>query len=271
MPAPIPHLHHKPTLRLHLDDISHPASQVASSALDSGLFLTRAIEHVLEHLYVAHGSGLIPKVRSVTVVLRGMGGVAYTTGLQLDDLHKEIHLSLDYVNGVLSRNFAGVRHEIAGVITHEMVHCFQNNCHGTAPGGLIEGIADFVRLKAGLAPPHWNKSPENRGQKWDEGYQKTAWFLEWLEDEHGQGTVSRMNETMGNEKYDEKKFWLNLFGHSIDSLWTKYKKTWSVSDEHTAPRMSREPSTESQLEIINLDEKEKLEASEDSKARESGP
>ncbi|KIW14811.1 hypothetical protein PV08_07596 [Exophiala spinifera] len=268
MPAPLPHLHPKPLLRLHLNDVSHPASQVAASALDSGLYLTRAIEHVLEHLYCAHGSSQIPKVRSVTVVLRGIGGVAYTTGLQLDDLHKEIHLSLDYVLGVLARNSAGVRHEIAGVITHEMVHCFQNNSRGTAPGGLIEGVADFVRLKAGLAPPHWNRSPENRGEKWDEGYQKTAWFLEWLEVEYGQGTVSRMNETMGTEKYDEKKFWLNLFGQSVDSLWKTYKKTWNTVDEDAAPHMSREPSMDSQIELINLDEKEKLEASEDSQVRD---
>jgi hypothetical protein len=103
-----------------------------------------------------------------------MGGVAYTTVLPLDDLHKEIHLSLDYVQGVLSRDPAGLRHELDGVITHEMVHCFQGNCEGTAPGGLVEGIADFVRLKAGLSPPHWNRAPENRGHKWDEGYQKTA-------------------------------------------------------------------------------------------------
>jgi hypothetical protein len=110
--APImpPQLRHKPMLRLHIDDLSHSAAQVASNSLDGGLYLTRAIEHVIAHLYTAHGSSDIPRVRSITVVLRPMGGVAYTTGLTLDELHKEIHLSLDYVQGVLSRNSAGVRH-----------------------------------------------------------------------------------------------------------------------------------------------------------------
>ncbi|KAJ9614492.1 hypothetical protein H2200_002629 [Cladophialophora chaetospira] len=211
--APIlpPQLGHKPLLRLHIDDISHPAAQVASASLDSGLYLTRAIENVVAHLYRPYGSDNIPK---------------YTTGLPLDDLHKEIHLSLEYVQGVLSRNSAGVRHELAGVITHEMVHCFQGNCEGTAPGGLIEGIADFVRLKAGLAPPHWNRAPENRGHDWDEGYQKTAWFLEWLEEERGHGTVSLMNETMRRHRYDEHKFWKGIFGVSVQELWKKYKETW---------------------------------------------
>jgi len=118
-PVSAPGLHHKPKLRLHLNDIGHPAAQIATSSLDGGLYLERAIEHVLAHLYTPYGLSEIPKARSVTVVLRGMDGVAYTTGLELDDLHKEIHLSLDYVAGVQSRNSSGVRQEVAGVITRK--------------------------------------------------------------------------------------------------------------------------------------------------------
>jgi len=33
----------------------------------------------------------------VTLVLRSMEGVAYTTGSELDPDHKEIHFSLDYI------------------------------------------------------------------------------------------------------------------------------------------------------------------------------
>jgi len=231
--------------------------------LDSGLYLARAIEHVLAYLYAPHGLGNIPKVRSVTVVLRSMGGVAYTTGLELDDLHKEIHLSLDYVQGVLSRNPSGLRHEISGVITHEMVHCFQHNCHGTAPGGLIEGMADFVRLKAGLAPPHWNRAPENRGKKFDEGYQKTAWFLEWLEAKWGAGTISHMNATMGKGKYDESRFWHELFGASVDKLWSQYKESWEHDDEGIASPLSRKPSAGSDAEVVDLDDAERQEAMKD--------
>lgn len=264
MPAPIPPaLPHKPGLRLHLDDLAHPASQAACGALDSGLYLARAIEHVIAYLYTPHGFGHIPRVRSVTVVLRSMGGVAYTTGLQLDDLHKEIHLSLDYVQGVLSRDPSGLRHEISGVITHEMVHCFQNNCHGTAPGGLIEGIADFVRLKAGLAPPHWNRAPDNRGKKWDEGYQKTAWFLEWLEERWGAGTISRLNAAMGKDKYHEGTFWHDVFGESVSKLWDQYKETWEPKDQVVASPMSRESSAGSEAEVVDLDEAEREEAMTD--------
>jgi hypothetical protein len=66
-----------------------------------------------------------------------MQGVAYTQGSQLDDDHKEIHFSTDYIESAASR----AQDEIFGVLVHEMVHCFQYNANGTCPGGLIEGIA----------------------------------------------------------------------------------------------------------------------------------
>jgi hypothetical protein len=76
-------------------------------------------------------------VRSVTIVLENMGGVAFTKGNELDDDHKEIHISTSYIEHCHSR----AREELLGVLVHEMVHCFQFNGKGTCPGGLIEGIA----------------------------------------------------------------------------------------------------------------------------------
>lgn len=61
---------------------------------------------------------LLPSVRSVTLVLRSMGGIAYTTGTELDDDHKEIHFSTDYIGGLSTER---VKHEILGVVRHEMV------------------------------------------------------------------------------------------------------------------------------------------------------
>ena len=77
-------------------------------------------------------------MRSITLFLRDFNGVAYTQGSELDDDHKEIHLSTTYVNKISTDR---IRDEIIGVITHEVVHCFQYNGKGTCPGGLIEGIA----------------------------------------------------------------------------------------------------------------------------------
>ena len=127
------------------------------------------------------------------------------------------------------------------------MHCYQHNCHGTAPGGLIEGIADYIRLKAGLAPPHWKKgtTKETRGEKWDEGYQRTAWFLEWLEREQGgeSGAVSRINEKMRvTKEYKEHEFWEGLFGKTAKDLWKEYEESWA-EDEGAEEKNSEQKAT----------------------------
>src|SRR5205814_7754400 len=132
-------------------------------------------------------SSALPSTRSVTLILRSMPGVAYTTGIDLDDDHKEIHFSTDYIARVSKDRKEA---EILGVLRHEMVHCFQYNGFGTAPGGLIEGIADWVRLKGDLIPPHWSESGEGR---WNAGYQHTGYFLEYLERKYYHGIVRKLN------------------------------------------------------------------------------
>ena len=81
-----------------------------------------------------------------------LSGVAYTCGKDFDFEHKEIHFSTDYIEGIDAKL---LRREITGVIVHRMVHCWQFNGKHSCNAGLIEGIADWVRLKAGLGPPHW--------------------------------------------------------------------------------------------------------------------
>lgn len=172
-----------------------------------------------------------------------MGGVAYTAGLPIDNLHKEIHLSLDHLQR-FEKEPLRCRNEIIGVVTHEMVHAFQYDCQGSAPGGLIEGIADFVRLRSGLAPPHWKSPKEEIGENWDSGYQKTAYFLDWLDSTYGKGTIVRMNQTMKDCKYEETKFWPDIFGEgcSVDSLWKSYRDSFKDADsESVASTNTSEP------------------------------
>ena len=151
-----------------------------------------------------------------------MKGVAYTTGSELDDDHKEIHFSLDYIASIPSDPPRRQKDEIQGVLVHEMVHVWQWNALGTAPSGLIEGIADFVRLRANLSPPHWKKEG---GGDWDAGYQHTGYFLEWIESKFGEGSVMRINENLRDKEYVEKVFWKELFGKDVGSLWEDYSQT----------------------------------------------
>jgi hypothetical protein len=215
-----------PPLRVHLDDLLHPATNYFITLTNATTLLPNAINAILTYLYPKGGDFPIPSTRSVTLILRStMGGVAYTTGLDLDDLHKEIHFSLGYIkNCCAPDDDARRRDEIVGVVTHEMVHCYQYNGFGTANGGLIEGIADFVRLKAGLSPPHWNR--KDKPSSWDQGYQHTAYFLEWIEERFGEGSVARINLALKGARYKERRFWNRLFGRSIKELFGDYSAVW---------------------------------------------
>ena len=108
-------------------------------------------------------------------------------------------------------------------------------------------MADFVRLRSGLAPPHWKKN--ELGSKWDEGYQKTAYFLDWLEGQHGAGTVGKINERMRLAKYEEETFWEGLFGdgYDIDTLYKKYRADVEEPEarpEDPVAKQSEEPVAE---------------------------
>lgn len=199
-----------PNFQLNVDDVSHPGARVFFNSVDPAEALKDAVIAVCSWLYTLQD---VPtNVQNVLLVLRPMPGVAYTIGSRT---HKEIHFSLNHINNSAIR----ATDEIRGVLTHEMVHCYQYDAKGTCPGGLIEGVADWVRLHAGLGAPHWK---EGRGEKWDAGYESTAYFLEWIEQQAGKGTVRNLNAALKDRRYDEAVF-QDLTGSSVHELWRLYK------------------------------------------------
>jgi Peptidase of plants and bacteria len=205
----------KPKLRLEVRDLSSTGARSFLSLIECGSVLEEAVDGVLELLYTP--LSILPGTRSVTLIIRNFDGVAHTVGSDLDDDHKEIHLSTSYIEKVPPERR---RHEILGVLRHEMVHCWQWNAKGTCPGGLIEGIADFVRLRDNLAPPHWKRAWKDC--EWDSGYERTAYFLDYLERRFGYGTIIRINERLRDVIYHEKDFWAHCCGVGIDALWSQY-------------------------------------------------
>ncbi|KAI0049264.1 BSP-domain-containing protein [Auriscalpium vulgare] len=169
-----------------------------------------AVIATLQWLYVTTEKAPA-KLESILLVLRDMDGVAYTTGSATE---KEIHFSCQHIVNSSAR----AADEIRGVLTHEVVHCFQYNALNTCPGGLIEGIADWVRLRAGFVPPHWRPTG---GDRWDAGYQTTGYFLHWLEGRYGEGTVQDINEALKDKQYDEKIF-KDATGRKVGKLWKLY-------------------------------------------------
>ncbi|GAU44783.1 hypothetical protein TSUD_382810 [Trifolium subterraneum] len=146
-------------------------------------------------------------VQKVSLFIDDMDGVAYTS-------NNEIHLSARYVN-----SYSGdLKNEITGVLYHEMTHVWQWNGNGQANGGLIEGIADYVRLKANYAPSHWVKP--GQGNKWDQGYDVTARFLDYCNGLRN-GFVAELNKLMRNGYSDQ--FFVQLLGKTPGQLFTDYK------------------------------------------------
>jgi hypothetical protein len=146
-------------------------------------------------------------VQTVNLFIDVMGGVAYA-------IDNEIHVSNDYIG-----NYSGdVRREITGVLYHEMAHIWQWNGNGQTPGGLIEGIADFVRLKANYAPSHWVQA--GQGDRWDQGYDVTAKFLDYCNGLRN-GFVAELNKKM-KTGYSAQYF-VDLLGKTVDQLWKDYK------------------------------------------------
>lgn len=216
-----------PKLRIHCEDLRHSGARAFFQNVDPSLCLEEAVNSVISVLYGGSSAAqLIPPTRSITLILKPANGVAETGGIDLDADHKEILFSLNYIeHAAKSRQADQVRHEIRGVLVHEMVHAWQWNGHGKAPGGLIEGIADFVRLKTGLGAHHWErKIPDH----WDAGYDATAFFLDWLETTKGKGTVGRINVALKDE-YRPSVFWKALFDQDIEDLFERYKK--ALADE----------------------------------------
>ncbi|THV01455.1 plant basic secretory protein [Dendrothele bispora CBS 962.96] len=199
-----------PKLHLRIEDLDHPGVDLFYRLVGGNLssILKQGIGECTRGLYNTSpslpGAGIVPRISQITLTLRSFPGVAHTFGTPSNPFEfKEIHFSLNHILNT-HNNFKGsiedkdkrTLEEIKGVLTHELVHCYQWNAKGSCPGGLIEGIADFIRLKASLAPPHWNPShrpSQGKGDKWDAGYEKTAFFLDWIDQRQRQrqGQVQR--------------------------------------------------------------------------------
>ncbi|KAB1206427.1 hypothetical protein CJ030_MR7G000117 [Morella rubra] len=96
------------------------------------------------------------------------------------------------------------------------------NDNQAAPVGLTEGIADFVRLKAGYAASHWVQP--GQGDRWDQGYDVTARFSDYCTSLKS-GFVADLNTRLRNG-YNVNYF-VELLGKSVDQLWSDYKAKYA--------------------------------------------
>ncbi|CAH1444893.1 unnamed protein product [Lactuca virosa] len=146
-------------------------------------------------------------VALVSMFIDDMDGIAYTYG-------NEIHVSATLIEGISGDDKTG----FDGVLYHEMAHVWQWFGNGQAKAELIEGIADYVRLKAGYIPSHWVQP--GQGDRWDQGYDVTARFLEYCNGLRD-GFLAELNKKM-RDGYNDGYF-VDLLGKTVDQLWAEYK------------------------------------------------
>lgn len=113
-----------------------------------------------------------------------------------------------------------VKPDFNGVVYHEMTHVWQwdGSAGNKAPGHVIEGIADFVRLKANYVPQGWAQPGD--GSNWNDSYSVTARFFDYCNDLRN-GFVADLNKQMRETYSDE--FFVQLLGKPVDQLWNEYK------------------------------------------------
>ncbi|KAF6983582.1 hypothetical protein CFC21_001745 [Triticum aestivum] len=138
------------------------------------------------------------------------GGIASTSG-------SAIELSEGYV----ARFTGDLKAELTGVLYHEATHVWQWGLQDyAAHWWVFEGVADFVRLKAGYAPAHW--VAPGQGRSWDGGYDVTARFLDYCDSVIKPGFVGELNGKMKDSGYSDGYF-VEILGKSVQDLWNDYK------------------------------------------------
>ncbi|ORZ33935.1 hypothetical protein BCR44DRAFT_1437337 [Catenaria anguillulae PL171] len=105
--------------------------------------------------------------------------------------------------------------EFYGVLVHELVHAYQGNGNGTAPWAWIEGVADWVRLRAGLPAMHWRRKVERE--------------VGWRE------VVQEMNRRLIMDEWRGEDMWVEQTGREACELWGEYCAYFGAMREEGGP------------------------------------
>lgn len=155
-------------------------------------------------------------VTSVTLYLRDCDGVAAKWG----DRRISVEVCTPHLRNVKNSG-RSVADEVTGIMIHETTHGYQYDDQPDSDPeiGLIEGIADSVRLGAGYISP----GELGAGGRWDSGYKTSAFFLVWLDTRYPD-FLYRFNQSFkpDGEAWSPAAF-QQITGESVDTLWSEYQ------------------------------------------------
>ncbi len=193
-----------PEVELVLEDTG-PNGQlfVEAAGGDPSAFVVGIGRHVCRILY-RDTSELLP-VTHLELIIRDEDGVAWKAG---SGNRITVMISTRHLRSVAdAEGRQAVAREIRGILYHEMAHMYQyddrDNPRPRQPGEggyarlseVIEGVADFVRYRAGYMPR--GRTPQKGGTWDDQAYNKPAFFLLWADTQYP-GFVYRMNLTLAS-------------------------------------------------------------------------
>lgn len=197
----------------YINDNSAGGKKFAQLVPDAKLAMVQAAHYVCSVLYKKASE--VPPVTKVKLVLEAMDGVAYATG---NATSKELHISTNYVNGV----GGNAKLEIDGVLIHENTHIWQLSGNGS-DGGLIEGVADYVRAGGSWYPVG---SRNRKGGVYNEAYTTSAYFLGWVDSKYP-GFAYKFNLAM--KAYPGAGVFKTITGVDVNALWNRYQSEGTFS------------------------------------------
>ncbi|XP_042065581.1 uncharacterized protein LOC121809099 [Salvia splendens] len=172
------------------------------------LEIMKDINHFIWDIFQQYNQSDRKQVEVATVFIRQYDGAeAITYGEQVN------------VSALFLQGYQGnLKWEYTSILHHELTHVFQWDGEGKAPVGLVEGVADYMKLVSNYNQKGF--ASRGMGERWDQGYDFTARFLEYCE-ELRSGFVAALNKKM-RHNFSEN-FFVELMGKPVAQLWLEYK------------------------------------------------
>lgn len=167
------------------------------------------------------------EVKTITYSLENRPGEVSAKSGSVPNI--SIMYSTDWIEKSYASSMFKLDYETKGVLFHEMTHAFQLEPKGIPPYSqpntawqITEGMADAIRIHAGFLPMS-NRKP---GGYWQDGYQTTGFFLEWLttKDPDALRKINASLLTLNPWSFDGAMEYTFGKGTTTDDLWNEYQK-----------------------------------------------
>ncbi|RYZ50525.1 MAG: hypothetical protein EOP07_22815, partial [Proteobacteria bacterium] len=154
-------------------------------------------------------------IRFLRVIADPKMGGAYVTGHKYGKL---MAIGSEFIGSTLKNDKNG-KIVYSGLVVHELTHVYQKSPTSSdgSDNGLIEGMADTVRMYEGLGDPNW--PTRDKSGPWNKGYERTGMFLIYV-DQKVPGFKRKLNQALGGVW--TKDTFKSLSGKSPEEWWALY-------------------------------------------------